>query len=131
MDTTDISSAWQVSFPGIQESVNEPTLTDWVSDPSTLHYSGEAVYSRNVTFASAPTHHVYLEVSGGKPLPGAPNSPPEGGPVQQVLGPDGLPNPLITRPGPGIHAYYDPPIREAALVTNQWPFRRSALAPAL
>ena len=117
MDTTDISSAWQVSFPGIQESVNEPTLTDWVSDPSTLHYSGEAVYSRNVTFASAPTHHVYLEVSGGKPLPGAPNSAPEGGPVQQVLGPDGLPNPLITRTGPGIHAYFDPPIHEAALVT--------------
>jgi hypothetical protein len=71
MDTKDISSAWQVTFPGIQKSVNEPTLTDWISDPSTLHYSGEAVYSRDVTMASAPTHPVYLEVSGGKPLPGA------------------------------------------------------------
>ena len=81
-DITDISSAWQVNFPGIQKSVNEPTLTDWISDPSTLHYSGEAVYSRDVTIASAPTHPVYLEVSGGKPLPGAPNSAPEGGPAQ-------------------------------------------------
>jgi hypothetical protein len=32
-------------------------------------------------------------------------------------GPNGLPDPRITRPGPGMHAYYDPPIREAALVT--------------
>jgi hypothetical protein len=114
--TMDISSEWKVTFPGIHKSVNEPTLTDWISDPSTLHYSGEAVYSRDVTMASAPTHPVYLEVSGGKPLPGAPNPAPEG-PAPEVLGPDGLPNPLITRTGPGIHAYYDPPIHEAALVT--------------
>jgi len=97
--------------------VNGPALTDWISDPSTLHYSGEAVYSRDVTMVSAPTHPVYLEVSGGKPLPGAPNAAPERGPAPEVFGPDGLPNPLITRTGPGIHAYYDPPIHEAALVT--------------
>ena len=115
--TVDISSAWKVTFPGIHKSVNEPTLTDWISDPSTLHYSGEAVYSRDVTMASARTHPVYLEVSGGKPLPGAPNATPEHGPVPEVLGLDGLPNPLITRTGPGMHAYYDPPIHEAALVT--------------
>jgi len=111
----DLSAGWKVTFPGIHKSVNEPALTDWISDPSTLHYSGEAVYSREVTLASASTH-VYLEISGGKPLPGAPNSPPEHGPVLGTLGPDGLPNPLITRTGPGMHAYYDPPIREAALV---------------
>jgi alpha-L-rhamnosidase len=115
--TTDIGSAWKVTFPGIHMSVNEPALTDWISDPSTLHYSGEAVYSRDVNMASAPTHPVYLEVNGGKPLPGAPNATPERSPVPEVLGPDSLPNPLITRTGPGIHAYYDPPIHEAALVT--------------
>jgi hypothetical protein len=115
--TMDISSAWKVTFPGIQKSVNEPVLTDWISDPSTLHYSGEAVYSRDVTMASAPTHPVYLEVTGGKPLPGAPSTTSERGPAPEVLGPDGLPNPLITRTGPGMHAYYDPPIHEAALVT--------------
>jgi hypothetical protein len=115
--TVDIGSKWNVTFPGIDKSVNEPTLTDWISDPSTLHYSGEAIYSRDVTMGSAPTHPVYLEVIGGKPLPGAPNATGERGPVQQVLGPDGLPNPLITRTGPGMHAYYDPPIHEAALVT--------------
>jgi hypothetical protein len=112
--SVDLSSAWQVTFPGINKSVSEPTLTDWISDPSTLHYSGEAVYSRDVSLASAPDHPVYLEVSGGKPLPGAPNAPTE---PAQVLGRNGLPNALITRTGPGMRAYYDPPIHEAALVT--------------
>jgi hypothetical protein len=109
----DISSAWKVTFPGLNKTVDEANLTDWIADPSTLHYSGEAIYSRDVNMASKATVPVYLEVLGGKPLPGAPNSPPE----HPVLGPDGLPNPLITRPGPGMHAYYDPPVREAALVT--------------
>jgi hypothetical protein len=63
---------------------------------------------------SAPANPVYLVIGGGKPLPGAPNSTPE---HAQVLGADGLPNPLVTRTGPGMHAYYDPPIREAALVS--------------
>jgi alpha-L-rhamnosidase len=115
--TVDISSSWKVTFAGLHKSVDESTLTDWIADPSTLHYSGEAVYSREVTIADSPAHLVYLEVSGGKPLPGAPNAPREHGPAAEVLGRDGLPNPLITRTGPGMHAYYDPPIHEAALVT--------------
>ena len=115
--TVDLGSAWKVNFTGIQKTVDEPTLADWISDPSTLHYSGEAIYSQDVTLDSAPSQSVYLEVSGGKPLPGEPNAPAVQGPVPQVLGRDGLPNPLITHPGPGMHAYYDPPIREAALVT--------------
>jgi len=115
--TVDISSAWKVTFPGIHKSVNEPTLTDWISDPSTLRYSGEAVYSRDVSLDSAPDHPVYLEVGGGKPMPGAPNAPTEQGSPSQVLGRNGLPNALITRTGPGMRAYYDPPIHEAALVT--------------
>ena len=114
--TVDISTAWNVTFTGLHKTEPEPNLTDWISDPSTLHYSGEAVYSRDVNFKSAPDSPVVLEVDGGKPLPGAPNSPPEHGPQAGVLGPDGLPNPLITRTGPGMHAYYDPPVREAALV---------------
>jgi hypothetical protein len=112
--TLNISTAWKVSFPGLSKSVNEPILTDWISDPSTIHYSGEAIYTRDVDMTFAPPNtNVYLEVDGGKALPGAPNSPPE----HAVLGPDGLPNPLVTRPGPGMHAYFDPPVREAALVT--------------
>jgi hypothetical protein len=111
--TLNISTAWKVTFPGLNKSVIEPTLADWTADPATLHYSGAAVYSRDVILKSSPTSPVYLEVSGGKAIPGAPNSPPE----HPALGPDGLPNPLITRPGNGMHAYFDPPIHEAALVT--------------
>ncbi len=115
--TMDISGAWKVTFPGLHRSVDEAALADWTSDPSTRHYSGEAIYSRDVTVAAAPGDRITLEVSGGKPLPGEPNAPAEMGQVPQVIGGDGLPNPLITHTGPGMHAYYDPPIREAALVT--------------
>jgi hypothetical protein len=110
--TLDISTVWKVEFPGLNKTVSEPELTDWIKDPSTIHYSGEAVYSRGINLTNPPKTTLFLEVAGGKALPGAPNSPPEHAP----LGPDGLPNPLVTRPGPGMHAYFDPPIREAALV---------------
>jgi hypothetical protein len=108
----DLSSNWQVTFTSTNETETEPTLTDWTAKPATLHYSGEAVYTRDFTIDTAPKNPIYLEVEGGKPLPGAPNSPPE----HPALGPNGLPDPRITRPGPGMHAYYDPPIREAAIV---------------
>jgi alpha-L-rhamnosidase len=111
----DLSSDWQVTFTGTKETETEPTLTDWTTNPATLYYSGEAVYARDFSLA-AQTVPVYLEVPGGRSLPGAPNSPPEHGPQPGVLGPNGLPDPRITRPGPGMHAYFDPPIREAAIV---------------
>jgi hypothetical protein len=109
----DLSSNWKVTFTSTGKTQTERTPTDWTADPETLHYSGEAVYSRDFTLEVIPAGSVFLEVEGGKPLPGAPNSLPE----HEVLGANGLPNPLITRPGPGMHAYFDPPIHEAALVT--------------
>jgi hypothetical protein len=109
----DLSTDWKVTFTSTGKTETEQTPADWTADPATLHYSGEAVYSRDFTVDAPPAGSVFLEVEGGKPLPGAPNSPPE----HPVLGANGLPNPLITRPGPGMHAYFEPPIREAALVT--------------
>ncbi|HEV2709661.1 MAG TPA: glycosyl hydrolase [Edaphobacter sp.] len=109
----DLSSDWKVTFTSTGKSATETKLADWTANPDTLHYSGEAVYSRD--FAISPNERylpVYLEVGGGKALPGAPDSSPE----HPALGPDGLPNPHITRTGPGMRAYYDPPIREAAIV---------------
>ncbi len=109
----DLSSDWQVTFTSTKETETEPTLTDWTTTPATRYYSGEAVYTRDFTLAANPANaSIFLEIDGGKPLPGAPNSPPE----HPVLGPNGLPDPRITRTGPGMHAYYDPPIHEAALV---------------
>jgi hypothetical protein len=113
-ELADLSRDWRVTFTSTGKSVTEASLTDWIADPSTLHYSGEVVYERDFTIgaAQAPST-VFLEVDGGKPLPGPPNSSPE----PALLSPDGLANPLVTRPGPGMHAYYEPPVREAALLT--------------
>jgi hypothetical protein len=108
----DLSDNWNVTFTGTKETETEPTLTDWTTNPATLYYSGEAVYARDFNLATAAKNSIYLEIEGGQALPGAPNSPPE----HPALGPNGLPDPRITRPGPGMHAYYDPPIHEAAIV---------------
>jgi len=111
---TDLSNDWKVIFTSTGKAATEHTLSDWTSDPATKNYSGEVVYSRDFTLSSVlPNAHVALEVDGGAALPGAPDSPPE----HEALGANGLPNPLVTRPGPGMHAYFDPPIHEAALVS--------------
>jgi hypothetical protein len=108
---TDLSTNWKVAFTGTPKTTTETTLTDWLADPATKNFSGEAVYTRDFTLPAA-TGPVYLQVDGGTALPGSPNSRPEA----PVLGANGLPNPLVTRTGPGMHAYYDPPVREGALV---------------
>jgi hypothetical protein len=99
----DLSTDWKIDFPTINKTVSESTLTDWIADPATKNYSGEAVYTRDFTLATAPSHSVFLEVAGGAP-PAA------------ELGPDGKPIPLVLRNNPGMHANFIPPIREAALV---------------
>ena len=107
----NLSTDWRVTFSGTQEIETEPTLTDWTTNPATLYYSGEAVYSRDFTITPGTSSGI-LEIKGGGPLPGSPNSPPE----HPALGPNGLPDPRVTRTGPGMHAWYDPPIHEAAIV---------------
>jgi len=109
----DISTAWKLNFVGMNKTVDESFLKDWTADPSTAHYSGEVIYSRDVRLDKAPAGTVYLSINGGKPLPGAPNTEAQ----TAVLGANGLPDPRITRPGPGMHAYFDPPVHEAALVS--------------
>jgi hypothetical protein len=88
----DLSSDWKVNFTGLNKSVDEATPTDWIADPSTIHYSGEGIYTRDFTLTVAPTGPVFLEVDGGKPE---------------------------TVPARATHiaAYYDPPVQAAALVT--------------
>jgi hypothetical protein len=111
-----IVNGWKVTFPLLQRSTPISLPYDWTQDPATLNYSGEVVYERDAPMRSGiKTSHsrLFLFVAGGKTLPGAPNTAPE---EHVTRGPDGLPNPLITGTGPGMHAYFDPPIREAALV---------------
>ncbi|MBB5059271.1 hypothetical protein HDF16_003994 [Granulicella aggregans] len=112
-DALDLSRDWKVVFTNSGRTKQEATLSDWSTDPTTVHYSGEAVYSRDFTFVSALNGPVYLQIDGGSALSG-PSADSHGPPP---LGPDGLPNAKITLPGPGMHATYDPPVREAALVS--------------
>ena len=107
----DLSGDWKVKFVGSGKEMTEASLTDWTANPDTLHYSGEAVYARDFTYA-ATGGRAYLEIDGGEalPMPRKPGDPP-------VLLANGLPDPRVTRPGPGMHAYFNPPVREAALVT--------------
>ena len=117
-DLGDISSGWRVNFVGLNKSDTEHELKDWTADPATLHFSGEAVYARDVTVSAADLaagKHVLIDIEGGAPEPGDPAVP--SAEEHHVLGTDGLPNPLITKTGPGMHAYYNPPLHEAALVT--------------
>jgi alpha-L-rhamnosidase len=111
-EIADLSNDWTVTFPSANATETQPTLTDWTASADTFHYSGEAVYARDFTLATPPKTPIFLEVAGGHPIPGAPDSPPE----HPALGPNGLPDPRITRPGPGMRAWYDPPIHEAAIV---------------
>jgi hypothetical protein len=90
----DLSTDWKVTFTSTGKTISEPVLTDWSSDPATRFYSGEAVYERNLTLGKLPVGAVFLEVEGGTP-------------VTQPTG----------RKGPGMRAWYDPPVRDAAIVT--------------
>jgi hypothetical protein len=107
----DISANWQLKFTTTSKTESQPTLTDWTANPDTLHYSGGAIYSRDFTLATQPHNAVYLQIEGGTAT--NPNPPIT---QQAEHNTPGIPNPLVTRTGPGMHAWYDPPIREAAIV---------------
>ncbi len=87
----DLSNDWKVAFTGLDKSFDEATPTDWIADPATLHYSGEAVYTRDFSFATSTKAAVFLEVEGGKPT-------------------------QVPARAAHIQAYYDAPIQAAALV---------------
>ncbi len=107
--TDDFGKTWKITFTSTGRTKSAADVTDWTADAETLHYSGEAIYSQD--FLWAPFEPSWLLIDGGSPLPGSPNSAPE-----HDLLPNGLPNPLVTRTGPGMHAYYDPPVHEGAIV---------------
>lgn len=110
----DLSEDWKVRFVGLQRSVNETKLMDWTADSSTLHYSGEAIYTRAFSLtASSLKRPVFLKIGGGVATAGDARMLPE----EDVANTHQVPNQAVTLPGPGMRAAYDPPIREAALVS--------------
>ena len=89
----DLSAGWKVSFTGIHKTISADVPADWASDPATRFYSGEAVYEREFALSKVPGGAVFLQAEGGVP----------------VAKPDVI-------KGPGMRAWYDPPVREAAIV---------------
>ncbi len=87
----DLSSDWKVRFAGLNKSVDEAAPSDWIADPSTIHYSGEGIYTRDFTLSAAPAGPVFLQLDGGKAEP-------------------------IPARTAHIAAYYDAPVQAAGLV---------------
>ena len=112
-EALDLSHDWTLTFTSSGQKAGEPTLTEWTADKATIHYSGEAIYSRDFILPSPPRGSMYLQIDGGAALP-EPSTSTHG---PSPLGTDGLPDPKNTLPGPGMRATFDPPVREAALVT--------------
>jgi alpha-L-rhamnosidase len=107
---TDLNSNWNVTFASTGKSELKNIPTDWASYDDTKFYSGEVVFKREFTLSSISKTPLYLEIEGGTAT--TPNPPI----TQQTEKAQGIRNPLITKPGPGLQAWYDPPIREAAIV---------------
>jgi hypothetical protein len=89
----DLTKGWKVTFTALGRSLPDQTPTDWTADPATRFYSGEAIYKQDFSLRFLPSGPVFLEVQGGASLTQPSNSK-----------------------GPGMRAWYDPPIREAAIV---------------
>jgi hypothetical protein len=89
----DLSADWNVTFTATNRSTTEHILVDWTDDPATMFYSGEAVYEREFTLSKMPVGPTFIDVDGGTALT--------------------MP---AVRKGPGMRAWYDPPVREAAIV---------------
>jgi hypothetical protein len=89
----DLSDNWRVHFVGTDKETTMEALTDWTSNPETKHYSGEAVYKRSFNLEAKSERPVYLSIEGGHPTT---SSDPVG--------------------HPGMQAWYESPVREAAIV---------------
>ncbi|MFP5276003.1 MAG: glycosyl hydrolase [Acidobacteriota bacterium] len=92
----DLSSNWSVSFPGAAAPETMAHLSSWTDSQKTEFFSGVAVYRRAFTLPSAPAAGTSILLDFGQGTP--------------------TPEPPASREHPGMHALYDPPIREAAVV---------------
>lgn len=89
----DLSGGWQIRFPGAAPAAMA-TLRSWTEDAATRHFSGEAVYTKNVDLSAAQLQgaRLSLDFGPGTPLASTPSVPA------------------------GMRAMFDSPIREAAVI---------------
>jgi hypothetical protein len=92
-ETVDLSSGWQVTFPE-SKPVEMQKLSSWTDNDSTRHFSGVAVYEKELTVTEKllrDSASLRLDFGEGKPL-----------------------QPQTLRSG--MQAWFEGPVREAAVV---------------
>ncbi|MGD0859536.1 MAG: glycosyl hydrolase [Terracidiphilus sp.] len=91
----DLTTGWQIQFADSAAPQALASLTSWTEVPGRQFYSGEAVYTRDVSIGHAlkPDTHIVLDFGTGTPI--TDNRRPHAS---------------------GMSALLDPPIREAAIV---------------
>jgi hypothetical protein len=89
----DLNSDWKVSFPAIHESSNMARLHSWADDPATRYFSEVATYERTVSVPETLLKsRLILSFGSGVPLESDQGNKP------------------------GMRAWIEGPVREAALV---------------
>src|SRR5579872_119738 len=91
----DLNSGWRVSFPSLGRTAYMQQLHSWTDEEPTRYFSGQAVYEKTVAVPPGFVRsdvRVWLNFGKGTPLP-----------------------PTASR-GPGMRAWLESPVREAAMV---------------
>jgi hypothetical protein len=107
-------NSWRLTIPAIQKDFAVPTPMDWSRSPEALHFSGEGIYTTEVTLNELPTRGIELAIQGGASS-SASQSSASSASINGGLDPLRA-NPLVTHTGPGMHADFNAPLREAAKV---------------
>lgn len=90
-ESLDISADWKVTFTALHRTVEMPTMRSWSDDAATRFYSGVATYEKRVMLPKKD-HQLILDFGPGTPL-----------------------TPVDSH-NPGMRAWFDGPVREAAVV---------------
>jgi hypothetical protein len=90
----DLGQDWKLTFPGAAQPVSLKALRSWTDDEATRHFSGQAVYTKDVNLDGSQLagSRVVLDFGQGTPLASTPKVPA------------------------GMRAMLESPVREAAQV---------------
>jgi hypothetical protein len=103
-------SSWSLTLPAPGKYFPVPAPMDWSLRPEVLHFSGEGIYSTEITLNDLPKVNVELAIEGGTAI----NTTKASQGSKRAY--DLEAKPLAIRTGPGMHADFEPPLREAANV---------------
>jgi hypothetical protein len=94
-DALNLSSGWTVTFPGVADPIEMATLRSWTDDEKTKFFSGQAVYEKVIQIPDSlakPGVDLWLDFGQGTPIE------------------------RTASRAPGMRAWLESPVREAAEV---------------